>query len=129
MGYSYMKKLKIVELFSGIGSQARALENVGIKIDVQATCEWDIHAFIAYDAMHKGTNILDEVAKMTKEEVYDKLKNYTLSNNGKDPMTTKTLHSYSEEVLKRILTAIKRTNNLVDISEVTSKKCLRKPIC
>ena len=74
MGYSYMKKLKIVELFSGIGSQARALENVGIKIDVQATCEWDIHAFIAYDAMHKGTNILDEVAKMTKEEVYDKLK-------------------------------------------------------
>lgn len=121
-----MKKLKIVELFSGIGSQARALENVGIKIDVQATCEWDIHAFIAYDAMHKGTNILDEVAKMTKEEVYDKLKNYTLSNNGKDPMTTKTLHSYSEEVLKRILTAIKRTNNLVDISEVTSKKMPKK---
>lgn len=98
-----MKKFKIVELFSGIGSQARALENVGIKIDVQATCEWDIHAFIAYDAMHKGTNILDEVAQMTKEEVYDKLKNYTLSNNGKEPMTTKTLHSYSEEVLKEYL--------------------------
>ncbi len=121
-----MKKFKIVELFSGIGSQARALENVGIKIDVQATCEWDIHAFIAYDAMHKGTNILDEVAQMPKEEVFNELKNYTLSNNGKEPMTIKTLHSYSEEVLKRILTAIKRTNNLVDISKITAKKMPKK---
>ncbi len=114
-----MKKFKIVELFSGIGSQARALQNVGINIDVQATCEWDMHAFIAYDAIHKGTNIIDEVAKMTKEEVYDELKNYTLSNNGKNPMTNGTLHSYSEEVLKRMLTAIKRTNNLIDVSKIT----------
>lgn len=114
-----MKKFKIVELFSGIGSQARALENVGISIDVQATCEWDIHAFIAYDAIHKGTNIIDEVAKMSKEAVFNELKNYTLSNNGKEPMTISTLHSYSEEVLKRMLTSIKRTNNLVDVSKIT----------
>ena len=43
------KEYNIVELFSGIGSQARALKNIGIRINVQATCEWDIHAFIAYD--------------------------------------------------------------------------------
>lgn len=40
-----MKKMKIVELFSGIGSQARALENIGIKIDLQATCEWGYTRF------------------------------------------------------------------------------------
>lgn len=110
--------MKIVELFSGIGSQARALENIGIKIDLQATCEWDIHAFIAYDAIHKDTSILSEVENMTREEVFNALKDYTLSNNGKEAMKTNTLHAYSEEVLKRILSAIKRTNNMIDVSKI-----------
>lgn len=121
-----MKKLKIVELFSGIGSQARALENVGIKIDVQATCEWDIHAFIAYDAMHKGTDVLEDVKKMNKEEVYKELSQYTLSNNGKEPMTLSTLHSYNEEILRRVLSVIKRTNNLIDVSKITAKDMPKK---
>ena len=46
------RKYNLVEFFSGIGSQAKALKNIGIDIDVQATCEWDMHAFIAYDAIH-----------------------------------------------------------------------------
>ena len=117
-----MKKFKIIEFFSGIGSQARALENIGIKIDVQATCEWDIHAFIAYDAIHKNTDILDSVSSMSKEEVFDNLKNFTLSSDGKEPMSLKSLNGYSEEILKRILSAIIRTNNLVDISKVKGKQ-------
>lgn len=117
-----MKKLKIVELFSGIGSQARALENIGIKTEVQATCEWDIHAFIAYDAIHNSTEILEEVSIMSKEDVFNELSQYTLSNNGKEPMHIKTLGSYNEEILKRILTAIKRTNNLVNVSNVNGNQ-------
>ena len=65
---------------------------------MQATCEWDIHAFIAYDAIHKDTSILSEVENMTREEVFNALKDYTLSNNGKEAMKTNTLHAYSEEV-------------------------------
>ena len=42
----------IVELFSGIGSQAKALKNLGYKVNTLGTCEWDLHAFIAYDAIH-----------------------------------------------------------------------------
>ena len=108
----------IVELFSGIGSQARALKNIGINITVQATCEWDIHAFIAYDAIHESNRNLPEVEILTKEQILGRLKNYTLSNNGKEPMTYAALRSYSEDVLKRILSAIIRTHNLVDISHV-----------
>lgn len=113
------KEYNIVELFSGIGSQARALKNIGIRINVQATCEWDIHAFIAYDAIHESCFNLPEVERQNKQELLDKLKNYTLSNDGKEAMNYQTLRCYSEEVLKRILSAIKRTNNLVDISSVT----------
>lgn len=113
------KHYKIVELFSGIGSQAKALKNLNVDIDVQATCEWDIHAFIAYDAIHNDTSILEEAKEKNKEELFDALKSYTLSNNGKESMSLATLHAYSEEVLRRIYTAIKRTSNLVDISKVS----------
>lgn len=112
------EKYNIVELFSGIGSQARALKNIGIQINVQATCEWDIHAFIAYDAMHESIYNLPEVEKMSKEELLHELESYNLSNNGKEPMAKNTLHGYSDAVLKRVLSAIRRTRNFVDISKV-----------
>ncbi len=113
------KAFNLVELFSGIGSQAKALKNIGFNINVQATCEWDMHAFIAYDAIHVGHDVLPQVREMTMKEVYEKLCSYTLSNNGKEPMNQTTLHSYGEEVLKRMYTAILRDKNLVDISKVT----------
>lgn len=116
------RKYNLVELFSGIGSQAKALKNIGINTDVQATCEWDMHAFIAYDAIHMGREVLPEIHEMTMKEVYDKLCEYTLSNNGKEPMNQTTLHSYGEEVLKRMYTAILRDKNLVDISKVTGEQ-------
>ena len=46
------KQCNIVELFSGIGSQAKALKNLGYDVNALGTCEWDLHAFIAYDAIH-----------------------------------------------------------------------------
>lgn len=114
-----MKKIyNIVELFSGIGSQARALKNIGININVQATCEWDLHAFIAYDAIHESYEILPEVESLNKKQLLAILSKYTLSNNGKEPMNYLTLRGYSETVLRRMLSAIKRTRNLVDISRV-----------
>lgn len=116
------KEYNIVELFSGIGSQARALKNIGININVQAICEWDIHAFIAYDAIHESCCNLPEVENLNKQQIIEILSQYTLSNNGKEAMTYQTLRGYSEEVLKRILSAIKRTNNLVDISSIKGAK-------
>lgn len=114
-----MKKVfNVIELFSGIGSQARALQNIGIKTNIQATCEWDIHAFIAYDAIHESVKNLPEVEVMSKETILEHLKSYTLSNNGKEAMSFSTLRMYSVPVLKRILSAIIRTKNLVDISNV-----------
>ena len=120
------RTMNIVELFSGIGSQARALENIGIKKKVQATCEWDMHAFIAYDAIHESTENLQCAETLTKEELIDFLSQYTLSHDGKTPMSYKTLCSYDVEILRRMYSAIVRTNNLVDISCVTGDKMPNK---
>lgn len=111
-------KYNLVELFSGIGSQAKALENLGCDVQTVGTCEWDLHAFVAYDAIHNGTEILDEVKTMTKAEILDVLQEKSISNNGKEAMQFKTLKTYSEDVLKRVLTAIIRSKNHIDVSSL-----------
>ena len=116
------KQCNIVELFSGIGSQAKALKNIGYTVNALGTCEWDLHAFIAYDAIHTSTDIPADIEAMTKYELLEQLQGYTLSNSGKGKMDYKTLRTYSEPVLKRILTAIRRNNNFVDVSSLTGKQ-------
>lgn len=112
----------IVELFSGIGSQAKALKNLGYKINTLGTCEWDLHAFIAYDAIHNSAELPKDVAQMKKEDILKELSVYTLSNNGKEKMEYKTLKTYSENVLRRLFAAIRRSNNFVDVSSLTGEK-------
>ena len=106
----------LVEFFSGIGSQARALENLNVNIKILATCEWDIHAFVAYDAIHNSPDIDEKFAQMKKNDILDILKNYNLSNDGKQPMDFNMLKSYSAEALRYILSGIIKSNNYVDIS-------------
>ncbi len=118
MNYRY----KVVELFSGIGSQAKALQNIGMNIDVVGTCEWNIHALVAYDAMHNSTELTPEVQEMSKEEVLDKLKNYTLSGDGKSKLEHEMFRKYPVDSLRRIYQAIIRSHNFVDINELTGEK-------
>lgn len=115
------RKKNLVELFSGIGSQAKALENIGIGINVVGTCEWDIQALCAYDAIHYSTEIPEEIKRMTKNELLERLSGYTLSNNGKEAMDKKMMSTYSEEAIRRIYTGIIRTKNFVDVNALTGE--------
>lgn len=117
MNYNY----NLVELFSGIGSQAKALKNIGCSINTLGTCEWDIHAMVAYDAIHKSYEIPENVAEMSKDEILGFLSHYSLSNNGKEAMAFKTLKTYSVDVLRRIYASIKRDKNFVDVSSLKGK--------
>lgn len=114
MNYTY----NLVELFSGIGSQAKALKNLGCKVNTLGTCEWDLHAFIAYDAIHESCEISENIAEMSKEEILRILSDYSLSNNGKEAMAFKTLKTYSVETVRRIYAAIVRNKNFVDVSSL-----------
>ena len=111
----------IVELFSGIGSQARALQNIGIETNVLGTCEWDIHASVAYDAIHNMESIPSNIAKMTKDDLLEKLKKFTLSNNGKEAMKFSTLKAYPLEILRHVYASIINSNNFVDVSSLTGE--------
>lgn len=110
--------LKVVEAFSGIGSQAKALENLGIDHQILCTVDWDINAIIAYDLIHNGKQKLEKYEKYDKEQLLVRLSKYTLSRDGKKPLKVEYLNKYNEEFLRCLYAAIDRTNNLVSITDV-----------
>ena len=105
--------IRIVELFSGIGSQAKAFSRLGEEYEVLNTCEWDFHSILAYERIHGNAELLPEVAVMEKEELLKELSKFTLSSDGKKPLTPITLRGISVEGLRAILSAIRKTGNFV----------------
>jgi len=71
--------IKVLETFSGIGAQAKALERLNIEYEIVATADWDINAIIAYDLIHHGIQDLSLYDNKDKEEVIKELQGYTLS--------------------------------------------------
>lgn len=116
------ESMKVVELFSGIGSQIRALNNVavryGFEVDVVNTCEWDIHAIVAYDLIHNGGTISEDVRLMERDKLISELLPMNLSVDGKTPINCRTITGMKEDMLKALFMAIRRTKNLINISDV-----------
>lgn len=110
--------LRVVESFSGIGSQVKALKNIKVEHEILATIDWDINAIIAYDIIHHGPPVLDKYKEMTKDELVDILKDYTLSSDGKSPMPLVSLKRMSKVELEHLLAAIRRSNNLTSITDI-----------
>lgn len=114
--------INVVELFSGIGSQAKAFERLSKKrhfeYKILNTCEWDVHAIVAYDYIHNKVSLDSRVNKMKREDLLKKLSLLSLSNDGKKPMKPATLEAYSTDVLSRIYSSIIKTNNLISVEDV-----------
>lgn len=113
-----LKKCNLVELFSGIGSQARALENLGVDVNTLGTCEWDVHAVVAYDLIHGSADIPDDIQKLSKIELLEILKAFTFSNSGKEALEYRAFRTYSVDALRHIYASILRNHNYVDISHL-----------
>ena len=58
---------------------------------------------------------------MVEIEKPEILSRYNLSNDGKNPMDYSSLKTYSVEVVRLILSGIRRSNNFVDISSLNGK--------
>lgn len=53
--FKITNKVRLIELFGGIGSQAMALRNLGVDFEHWRLCEWDKYAVASYNAIH-GTD-------------------------------------------------------------------------
>lgn len=114
---------KVIETFSGIGAQAKALSRLKNKIpdfdyEIVATCEWEIGAMYAYDLIHHGPQDLLKYSHFSKQELIEELSTFNLSNNGKEPLSDESLKRMDVNQLKAIKHAIDNNNNKVDINQV-----------
>ena len=60
---------RVIETFSGIGAQAKALERIGAEYSIENTCDWDINAIIAYCRIHNGGIATEVYAKVSDDDI------------------------------------------------------------
>ncbi|MCU4116896.1 hypothetical protein N8G13_00230 [Mycoplasma zalophi] len=100
-----MKEIKIFEVFSGIGSQIKALNLISkennFKVKSLGFIEWYIDAIIAYQIIN-NSKILQKDKKHKKEDIIDKLSSLELSSDSKKPVTKNFFKNLSEEKLRNI---------------------------
>ena len=59
-----MQKIKIIELFAGVGSQAMALRNIGLDYEVVGISEIDKFAIKSYEAIHGKVHNFGDISKI-----------------------------------------------------------------
>lgn len=117
--YKPKKNIRLIEMFSGYGSQALALKYLGINFEHWKTCEWAIKSIQAYKDIHFTNKTYD--SNLTKEEYVDYLFNKGISSNYNEPMTYEQIKRIKEKGLKTIYDNIQITHNLVNIQQVKGK--------
>lgn len=58
------KPLRLIELFAGIGAQAKALENLGVEFEHYRICEFDKYAVASYNAVHGTDFTTSDITKI-----------------------------------------------------------------
>ncbi len=125
-------KLKVIELFSGIGAQSKALKNIGIDHEVVATADWDIFANISYAAVHHNEKLvrrleewddkfINEVneereRERERERLEKSLSDKNLSRDGKNPIST--LRNLKLRTLYALEQALDLNNSFTDIKAI-----------
>lgn len=109
---------RVIETFSGIGSQAKALTRIGRPFEIINTADWDINAILAYCLIHKGKIDVNKYKEVSDENVTNFLKELSLSSDGKKPMNDESFKRIPMHLKRRLYAAIKETNNLVSVTDI-----------
>lgn len=112
------EKITMIELFSGIGAQERALRQLNIQYEVTHTCDLDKDAVLSYAAMR--TDFDNEFNSYNFPSVEDMITELQSKNVGYDFMKGK--HTITTRTpinkLKQYYLADKLSKNLGDISKI-----------
>lgn len=111
-----MKPIRLIELFSGIGAQASALERLGVEFTHYKTSEWEVNAVASYKAIHMGFNNYDYSYQYTKDELAKILCDMGVSTDGKKPLTLPQIERKGEKWLREVYNNFRATNNIGSIT-------------
>ena len=62
--FKFKNKVRLIELFAGIGSQAKALERLGVDFEHYKVVEFDKYAIASYNAIHGTDFVTSDITKI-----------------------------------------------------------------
>ena len=62
--YKITKPIRLIELFAGIGAQAKALENLHANFEHSKVCEFDKYALASYNAIHNTDFKVSDITQL-----------------------------------------------------------------
>lgn len=69
MDYKIAKPVRLIELFAGIGSQAKALELLGVDFEHWKVCEFDDYAMKSYNAVHNTNFKTSDIQNLNADDL------------------------------------------------------------
>ncbi len=111
------KPVRLIETFSGYGSQAMALNVMGADFEHYKISEWEVNANKSYKACHINDNT-DYSEIYNKEKIINKLLVLGISNDGKKPMTEKEIRRKSEKWQRETYNEFMQCHNLGSIMNI-----------
>lgn len=114
------KKVRLIELFAGIGAQAAALERIGVDFERYLISEWDTAATRSYNAIHVK-DWTDYSQGISREELPKMLFEIGISTNGKNQMTEEQIRRKGEKWQRKTYSDFKATRNIGSITNRTGK--------
>ena len=120
--YKIDKPIRIIELFSGYGSQALSIKYLNVPFEHWKTCEWAVKSIQAYKDMHFYNDNNDYSATYDIDFIKEFLFKKGISSNYNEPMTKKQIERMSEMYARNVFNNIIATHNLVNISQVKGKE-------
>lgn len=94
------KKIKVFEVFAGIGSQFKALKNIEKSLDIEVESlgliEWYLDAIISYQKIHLYKS---KKVNVSRELMLSQLQFLTLSKDSKSPVSKNYFMKQNEEKL------------------------------
>lgn len=119
--YSINQPVRLIELFAGIGSQAKALQKLGVDFEKWVISEWEVNATKSYKAIHCENDNTDYSKGINQKELINALFSMGISNDGKEPMTLKQIARKNEKWLKKTYNAYKATHNISNLMQAAGK--------
>ena len=116
--FKITKPIRLIEMFSGYGSQALALKYLGVKFEHWKICEWAVKSIQAYKDLHFEEDIKDYSKDLEIGQIKEFLFNKGISSNYNEPMSVGQINRLNDKQARTIYNNIQATHNLVNIQQV-----------
>lgn len=119
--YTVTKPIRLIELFSGLGAQAKALERLDADFEHWKTSDWDVSAVASYYKIHNSDDTTDYSKDYSVQELRDILFNMNVSTDGKQPMSYESINRKNEKWVRSTYNHFKATHNVGSVCNIHAK--------